>query len=448
MKRLAAMVLALTTACTEVPQGPEPILLEFPAMRSFHQATPTPPQRPNSEIAQDFLDLAFRMESGQPLPILTRFETPITVRTSGAMPPQMSQDLDALLARLRNEAQIDIRRTNARQANIVIEAVTQRQLQAVAPAAACFVVPRVQSWAELRRSRNNGALEWATLARRETAAIFIPVDTPPQEARDCLHEELAQGLGPLNDLYRLPDSVYNDDNMHAVLTGFDMLILRVFYDRELRSGMSRADVAARLPGILARLNPRGQRGGGDTAQPTPRAWITAIETALSGSGSENARRAAAGRAVTIGDQIGWGGPRAGFAQYAYGRLQISNDSSQALIAFNAANRAYSSSSLTDIHAAHVAVQMAAFTLQRGDAEATIAITDAAIPVARRYENASLLALLMMFKAEALDIQGNTTDGMALRVDSLAWARYGFGSRDDVIERLNEIASLAPLARTN
>jgi len=33
----------------------------------------------------------------------------------------------------------------------------------------------------------------------------------PQEVRDCLHEELAQALGPLNDLYRLPDSVFNDD---------------------------------------------------------------------------------------------------------------------------------------------------------------------------------------------------------------------------------------------
>ena len=76
--------------------------------------------------------------------------------------------------------------------------------------------------------------------------------------RDCLHEELAQALGPLNDLYRLSDSVFNDDNMHTVLTGFDMLILRVFYSPALRSGMTRAEVAARLPAILAQLNPAGQ----------------------------------------------------------------------------------------------------------------------------------------------------------------------------------------------
>ena len=47
--------------------------------------------------------------------------------------------------------------------------------------------------------------------------------------RDCLHEELAQALGPLNDLYRLPNTVFNDDNFHSVLTGFDMTILRATY---------------------------------------------------------------------------------------------------------------------------------------------------------------------------------------------------------------------------
>ena len=443
MKRFAAFALALVSACTQVPEGPPPTLLEFPAMRSFATATPTPPQRPNSEIAQDFLDLAFRMESGQPLPALTRFEEPITVRTVGQFPTQMSRDLDLLLARLRSEARIDIRRTDDPNASIVIETVSQRQMQRAAPNAACFVVPRVQSWSELQRSGRNGALNWGTLTKREHAAIFIPTGIPPQEARDCLHEELAQGLGPLNDLYRLPDSVYNDDNIHAVLTGFDMLILRVFYDRELRSGMSRSAVAARLPGILARLNPRGQRGGGEIAKFTPRSWINAMETALSGQGTEAYRRAAAARAIDIGNQIGWRGPREGFAYYAYGRLQIGNDASQALNSFNTANRAYTQSRTTEIHAAHVAVQMAAFTLISGDAETTIRITDQAIPVARRHENPALMALLMMFKAEALDMQGNTDAGMALRLDSLAWGRYGFGSRDEVIDRLNEIASLRP-----
>ena len=57
---------------------------------------------------------------------------------------------------------------------------------------------------------------------RKRVAIFIPVDISFQDVRDCLHEELAQALGPLNDLYRVSDSVYNDDNFHIILTSYDM----------------------------------------------------------------------------------------------------------------------------------------------------------------------------------------------------------------------------------
>ena len=89
-------------------------------------------------------------------------------------------------------------------------------------------------------------------------SLFIPSDASPQEIRDCLHEEFAQGLGPLNDLYRLPNSVFNDDNIHTILTDFDMMVLRATYAPELRSGMTRAEVAARLPAILRRINPAGE----------------------------------------------------------------------------------------------------------------------------------------------------------------------------------------------
>ncbi|MEJ8560820.1 hypothetical protein QTO30_05985 [Yoonia sp. GPGPB17] len=159
--------------------------------------------------------------------------------------------------------------------------------------------------------------------------------------------------------------------------------------------------------------------------------------------SEPRRRQAAARAIAIGQALGWTGPREGFANYAYGRLQIGNDAALALGAFNAARRAYGQSDITDIHSAHIALQLAAFTLISRDAEATIAITTPAIAVAERHQNAALMSLLMMFKAEALDLQGNTEDGMALRLDSLGWALYGFGDRDEVIDRLNEIASLVP-----
>lgn len=168
-----------------------------------------------------------------------------------------------------------------------------------------------------------------------------------------------------------------------------------------------------------------------------------METALTNRAPATQRRQAAARAIAIGQTLGWTGPREGFASYAYGRLQLGNDPTLALGAFNSASRAFGRNPLTDIHAAHVAVQLAAFTLISGDADATLAITQAAIPVARRHENAAIMSLLMMFQAEALDLQGQADAAMALRLDSLGWARYGFGSREEVIDRLNEIAALPP-----
>ena len=443
MKHFAALAFAILAACAQMPTGPDPIRLDFPQASRFDGASPGPSTRPNSEIALDFVDLAFRMESGRPLRTFTRFEGPITVRVVGPMAQATVDDLTDLLRRLRREARIDIQFTREEDANIVIESVPNRTLQRVAPNAACFVVPRVQSWAALRAARNTPTLDWATLERRDKAGIFIPSDVTPQEIRDCLHEELAQALGPLNDLYRLPDSVFNDDNIHAVLTGFDMLILRAYYAPELQSGMTQEQVTQRLPALLARLNRRGQRAGGQIPSDTPREWKAAIEDALAGPGSEARRRQAAAQAVAIGQTRGWTGPREGFAHYIYGRLQIGNDATLALGAFNAAARTYAQSPITEIHAAHVAVQMAAFTLISGNAEATIAITDRAIPVARKHENAALLSLLMMFRAEALELQGDTEDAAAQRLDSLGWGLYGFGSREEVIDRLNEIASLPP-----
>ena len=53
---------------------------------------------------------------------------------------------------------------------------------------------------------------------------FIPSDASPQEIRDCLHEEFAQGLG-LNDLYRLPKLSLMMTTSHDP-DDFDMMVLR------------------------------------------------------------------------------------------------------------------------------------------------------------------------------------------------------------------------------
>ena len=49
----------------------------LPAVKVFSAPRPTPSLRANSDIARDFLELSFNLESGRSLPTLTRFEGPI-----------------------------------------------------------------------------------------------------------------------------------------------------------------------------------------------------------------------------------------------------------------------------------------------------------------------------------------------------------------------------------
>ncbi|WP_306006950.1 DUF2927 domain-containing protein [Aquicoccus porphyridii] len=416
----------------------------LPPLKNFTTPTPARPERSNADIARDFLDLSFRLESGRELAVFTRFEEPITVRVTGRPPATMMPDLAALIRRLQGEAGIDISLTNAAQANITIEALTRREIRRNLPHAACFVVPGITDISQYRRARRSARANWALLRNREKLAIFVPGDASPQELRDCLHEELAQAIGPLNDLYRLPDSVFNDDNIHAVLTGFDMLILRAYYAPELANGMSRQEVAARLPAILARLNPGGAGIPARAPARTPRNWINAIEAALGPDSSPGERQRATRRALGIAQSLGWQDHRRAFVHYAMGRLIAATDPDAAMGHFQAADRFFAATPGAGLHRAFVASQLAAHALSRGDGRTALALIEPNIPVASRFENAALLSTLMLLRAEALEITGRAPEAAQVRLDSLGWARYGFGADWAVRAKLREIGALNPL----
>lgn len=419
----------------------------LPPIKVFAPRRSQAPLRANAEIARDFLDLHFQLEGGSTLPSFSRFDSPITLRVTGQPAPSFNRDLNALLSRLRQEAGIAIRQVPARQAaTITIESVSRDEIRRALPKAACFVVPNVQSLAEYRRNRRSPRTNWSQLRRREQMAIFIPNDVSPQEVRDCLHEELAQAIGPLNDLYRLPDSIFNDDNIHAVLTGFDMLVLRMTYAPELRTGMTRAEVAAQLPAILSRLNPAGARMAQNWLDETPRAWINAYEQALGPQSAPRDRLRGANRAASIARDLGWRDHRRALSHYTLGRMLHSHDAQQAYQHFLTAEAMLLTLPGTEMHRAKVAVQLAAYDLVSGDGDAALARIKPAAAAAAAHENAAVLASLLMMQAEALDLLAEPVAAKRVRLDSLGWARYGFGPDWEVEARLANIAALRPAPR--
>lgn len=454
LRRMVLPLYIALAACTPTQQADMPTRAanasetQLPAMRVFGAPQPERFAISNSDLARDFLDLTFQLESGRPLPVLSRFEGPVTVRVTGAQPPTLGSDLSRLLFRLRNEAGIDISLNQSPAANITIEAVSRAQIRRHLPHAACFVAPNIRSLSEFRLARRTAKTDWTRLRTRTVMAVFVPNDASPQELRDCLHEELSQALGPLNDLYRLPQSVFNDDNVHAVLTGFDMTILRAYYAPELRAGMSRAEVADRLPAILARINPGGAGLPPRAISTTPRDWSRAMETALGPVAGMSERREAAVEAVNIARVMGWQDHRAGMSHYAAGRLLLPVSPDAAIQHFRQADAYFARRPEYAMYRARVAAQLAAYLIAQGRGDEAVTLIGPHLPVVARHENAALMATLSMMRAEALDLAGRGVEAQAVRLDSLGWARYGFGPEGAIRAKMREISSLNPLNRRN
>ncbi len=439
---------ALVSACavSESQKAPSRAALasnSLPPAKSFSTPRPQPPQRSNRDIANDFLDLHFQLEGGTQLPVLTRFERPIRLRVVGTPGAGFQRDLDQLLKRFRTEAGIDIQRVNSGPVEITVQAVSSQAIHRALPKAACFVVPNVDSLSDLHRNRRNPETNWSNLRHRERLAVFVPNDISPQEARDCLHEELAQAIGPLNDLYRLSDSVFNDDNVHTVLTGFDMLVLRTTYAPELRTGMSRSEVAAQLPALLSRLNPAGDTIAARALPATPRSWINAIETALGPGSLLNDRKRAANQAVILARDLGWSDHRRAYSHYVLGRMIQASDPDLAQRHFQTALDFLHQNPRTDLHKAIIRPRMAAYDIARGEGEIALQRINPVLVQAARHENAALLAEALLIKAEALDLLGQFATANRVRLDSLGWARYGFGPDWAVQSKVREVAELRP-----
>ncbi len=410
--------------------------LPLPPMRLFGPTPVTPPSRSNADMAQDFMDLSFRLETGRPMDAFSRFEGPISVAVAGSAPPTAIRDLDALLSRLRTEAGLPVYHTGG-DAAITVTFLPVSVLRQAAPGAACFAAPRISTWADYRDA-TGATLDWTDYRLRQRVAIFIPDDAPPQEVRDCLNEELAQAIGPLDDLDRLPDTVFNDDNVTSVLTGFDMLMLRVTYDPDLRPGMSTLEVATRLPLILARLNPRGEHIAPAPVPDTPASYGAAIARAF-GPGGTGGRLAAALRAVAIASP--WNDHRTGFALLAAGRLGGPGEREAALRNFQSADAIFAARRLP-LYQSHSRLQLSLMALGVGQFAEAEHLAASGIPAARQGQNAALLAGLMFVRSEALERLGRGAEAAAVRTEGLGWARYGIGADTAVRRRLQSIHELA------
>jgi hypothetical protein len=112
--------------------------------------------------------------------------------------------------------------------------------------------------------------------------------------------------------------------------------------------------------------------------------------------------------------------------------------------FQTADRLYAQTPNASLHRAYVATQLAAHAISEGDGQRALSIIGPNLHRATGSQNAALLATLMMLQAEALELTGRPAQARTVRLDSLGWARYGFGPDWAVRAKLREISALSPL----
>ncbi|WP_181164499.1 DUF2927 domain-containing protein [Amaricoccus solimangrovi] len=439
----ACLALILLGGCA-TPQGDAPATLT--GVRFAPVSPPRGTRQSNRELAEDFLDLTFALENGETLPALLRYERPVRIYMGSPELAEYAPDLAQLLLRIRREAGIDIARTDdPAKALIFIEAVPAHEIAAVFPTAACFIAPGERDWKGFRARAAETHPRWSAQKALGEAAIFLPTDSTPQDTRDCLAEEITQALGPANDLYRLPDSIWNDDNFHGMPTSFDMTILRALYQPELHSGMTREAVAAVLPRVLARTNPMGRNLAPRKRAPESRVWGDAIEAAQAPDAPREERIRAGLLATGLAAEMRPPDHRLGVAELALGRATLGRDPAFAAHQFAEAYAGFRDRlGPHDIRTAQAGVHLAALALGAGDTDSAIRLAERHMPDAVAYQNAILAASFMSIKAEALAAQGAEAAAAEARLDSLRWARYGFGDPDGALAR-EQIALAADLA---
>jgi hypothetical protein len=97
-----------------------------------------------------------------------------------------------------------------------------------------------------------------------------------------------------------------------------------------------------------------------------------------------------------------------------------------------------------VRTAQAGVHVAALALGTWEFETAIVLADLHVPTARAGQNAVLIAGFLSIKAQALYDLGDLEGAQAVRLDSLRWARYGFGDSDGALAR--EQAQIVALLR--
>lgn len=252
----AACLLALLTLATACGPRTEPFrTAPRPEADGFLAAVPAGHTvYDNRDLADVFTTLMFWTENGDYRSGIVRFDEPIRVAIRGPGSEAYRPFLAEFLAHIRAHAGLDIR-TGGAPGDILVRFVPGAEYDEFVDAQ-CNVIFWQPDWPTYRANPVNWPEGWTGEPMKATA--IIPDTHEPYKIRECIIEEVTQALGPVNDIYGLGPSIFNDDSGHVWPTRLDHLMLRVLYHPRMERGLAFKAARARAVEILDEINPEGR----------------------------------------------------------------------------------------------------------------------------------------------------------------------------------------------
>lgn len=441
MKKWALpFALALISACAPgIPAGPDKpfesgVLPQDPALGAALPAGTT--RYSHASLADLFVRLTHDLEWGAKRPHLMRYEAPISVGLSGAAARQYAAFLDDFLADLRARAGIDIKR-KAEPNNLMIRFVPGNAFRQRVPQNVCVVAPGLLDWPTFRSSPSAYGTQAYEVQRRIIAmTVFIPDNAEPWLVRQCLIEEIAQALGPVNDLYGLGSSIFNDDGAHVWPTALDYLILRVLYAPEMRTGLGRSETRRRAERVLARLNPAGSGAPPLPAirQRSVRIWEETLRAAFDRTRTMPERIASAEKAARLAAT-----QRPGSAYHCRSLAALVRLSRDRLdLALRAAAEAQrvctQAHGAADIRLARLALERAYRLYQSGDAPQALEAIRGLEPTFAAFGQEERLVALYALQAAGLRTMQNAEASYDARLKAAKWGAFALGRDHPDVQR--------------
>lgn len=192
-----------------------------------------PSAKSGALITQNFERLIFQTEFGGPDPWLRKWNRHPILRFSQSARPRTKAALAAAATRLSQITGLTFSRVE----------VAQPLSEDIHDHRRAGIITVLDRPGNVDARNCSGRLFYGKDGSILAAVLVIGSAYERYDIDECVTEELAQSLGPINDTTVVPQSMFNDqtNGIVSALTWHDAVILRALYSDNLTTGMPRAD---------------------------------------------------------------------------------------------------------------------------------------------------------------------------------------------------------------